>query len=73
MYFPSEQFLPFLRDVDRNVRQYMNPDCFQRHGSQLVEVCTVVCMYACACTHIVIVCTHIIQAVVVMCIILFSL
>ena len=45
MYYLSEQFLPFLRAVDRNVRQYTNPDCFQCHGSQLVEVCTCIRMY----------------------------
>ena len=56
MYFPSEQFLPFLRAVDRNVRQYTNPDCFQRHGSQLVEVCTCIILctyvyvYVCVCS-----------------------
>lgn len=38
MYFSSEQFLPFLRVLDKNVRQYTNPDCFRRYGSQLVEV-----------------------------------
>ena len=46
MYFPGEQFLPFLRAVDRNVRQYTNPECFQQHGSQLVEVC--ICMCTCS-------------------------
>ena len=45
MYSPSEQFLKFLRAVDRNVRQYANPDCFQHHGSQLVEVCTCIHIY----------------------------
>ena len=38
MYFPSEQFLPFLRALDKNVRQYTNPDSFRRYGSQLVKV-----------------------------------
>ena len=70
MYFPSEQFLPFLQAVDRNVRQYTNSDCFQRHGSQLVEVCTHTPMYMCvrACSALMCVCVYMYTHVDVMCV-----
>ena len=45
MYFPSESFLPFLRAVDKSVKKYTNPDCFQHHGSQLVEVSIYLSVY----------------------------
>ena len=70
MYFPSEHFLPFLQAVDRNVRQYTNSDCFQRHGSQLVEVCTYIRMYVCvrACSALMCICVYICTHVHVTCV-----
>ena len=38
MYFPDDDFLPFIRNLDECVRESANEDAFQRYGKNLVKV-----------------------------------
>ena len=40
MYFPAEQFIPFIEHVDTYVREHANALSLQKHGKNLVAVTT---------------------------------
>ena len=39
MYFPHKVFIPFLRQVDVNLKKVVNPTSFNEHGNNLIKVC----------------------------------
>ena len=40
MYFPDNDFVPFIRNLDESVRESANEEALQRYGKNLVKVIT---------------------------------
>ena len=45
MYFPHKVFIPFLQQVDLNVKKVVNPTSFNKHGGDLIKVRLFYCIY----------------------------